>query len=110
METHELIRRAEHCILTGQPNLALLYMQKAQKQCRRERWESATPPQRFMLGVEGVNDAIRAAGEAAEAAVAALTKAFENWQPPRPVIFPQEFGSVRSPEIKGWWSDGRPVY
>lgn len=110
METSELIRRSQHCILTGQPNLAMLYMQKAQKQCRRERWQNATPPQRFMLGVEGVAGAIRAAGEAAEATAAALTKAFENWRPPRPVIFTQEFGSMPIPEVKGWLSDGRPVY
>lgn len=63
METSELIRRAEHCIRTGQPNLAMLYMNKAYEQCRAYRLSIASPYKQFVFMAEGLSAAMSTVGE-----------------------------------------------
>lgn len=63
METSELIRRSEHCLRTGQPNLAMLYMEKAYDQCHAYRLSVASPYKKFVFAAEDMTVALSTVGE-----------------------------------------------
>lgn len=78
MQTSDLIHRAEHCLRTGQPNLAVLYMAKAQTQCREERREIADAFKAIGLFYQDAMEVFSAAAEEVQKAFLPFARAFQG--------------------------------
>jgi len=77
MTADQLITKAQHAILTNQPNLAMLYMRNALEQTlntrEAHRKRTQTP---IEAAIEGFIEALRPAADALRAAGKILTDAF----------------------------------
>lgn len=77
MQTIDYIRRAEHCLNTGQPNLAMLYMGRARQANHEDRQENTRRHMRIVAAA-AVQPFINAMIEAAREIMPSILRAVED--------------------------------